>query len=193
MGNTLFCHISYISVLYIYVVDPSEEEIRGTATNQLERLRAMEGVSKAALAFYEKATEEQKKMATDFFKSMDIDGDGTITLEEFEKAFKDKGFSKDKVTDFFHKLDANGNGTLDFEEVLAFYWICERSRCDGCGVPMYGIHFSCTECHSGKDSNGGSGFNLCSDCYLVAKVSHKHAALVEKDMLTVSENFPLIQ
>ena len=144
----------------------------------------MEEVSKAALAFYETATEEQKKTATVFFKSMDIDGDGTITLEEFEKAFKDKGFSKEKVIDFFHKLDANGNGTLDFEETLPFYWICQRPRCDGCGVPMYGIYFSCTECHAGE---GDSGFNLCSDCHMVAKVGHKHDTLVKKNMLTVSD------
>ncbi|RVW90122.1 hypothetical protein CK203_035910 [Vitis vinifera] len=43
----------------------------------------MEEIREAALAYYEAGTQEQKQLAWAFFQTLDVDGDGTVSIQEF--------------------------------------------------------------------------------------------------------------
>jgi len=56
------------------------------------------------------------------FKKYDLDGDGTIHLEELRKALTTKGepMTNEEVDEFFSDMDKDGNGRIDFEEFISY-------------------------------------------------------------------------
>jgi Ca2+-binding EF-hand superfamily protein len=81
----------------------------------------MEELHMAASAYYKNASPEVKKLAEDFFYSMDTDQDGQVSIDEFTDFFKQLDDSMDRS--FFAAFDRNGNGSLQFEEVLTLNYI----------------------------------------------------------------------
>lgn len=85
------------------------------AENQLQRAIMLYFVT-----FYD--LKEEKKKLTEVFKSLDKDGDGTITKEELVEGLKragDKFFFTDRQIDqVFKELDLNDTKAIDFSEFL---------------------------------------------------------------------------
>lgn len=50
------------------------------------------------------------------FNKYDADGSGSISLEEFKKAFIGKQISERQWVKIVKEIDIDGNGTIDFEE-----------------------------------------------------------------------------
>ncbi|XP_031374511.1 calmodulin-like [Punica granatum] len=83
----------------------------------------MEELRNAALANYQSLTEKQKGLAKEFFKSMDTDGDGSVSLVEFLEFLQEAGmYNGTDSADMFKMFDRDGNGTLDFNEVITLYY-----------------------------------------------------------------------
>jgi Ca2+-binding EF-hand superfamily protein len=82
---------------------------------------AMEELHMAALAYYNESSPKEKKLAEDFFDSMDTDQDGQVSIDEFADFFKQLDDSMGRS--FFAALDRNGNGSLQFGEVLTLNYI----------------------------------------------------------------------
>jgi len=56
------------------------------------------------------------------FKKYDIDGDGSIHLDELRKALTTRGepMTNEEVDEFFKEMDKDGSGTIDFEEFISW-------------------------------------------------------------------------
>ncbi|KAL6342990.1 hypothetical protein AAG906_017010 [Vitis piasezkii] len=55
----------------------------------------MEEIREAALAYYEAGTQEQKQLAWAFFQTLDVDGDGTVSIQEFVNFLRGRGYPND--------------------------------------------------------------------------------------------------
>ncbi|KAK4421638.1 hypothetical protein Salat_2114400 [Sesamum alatum] len=132
----------------------------------MERLRAI------ADAHYRASPPAVKALAYDFFKALDADGDGKVSLVEFLEFMKLEGYTRLSSPHFFRDLDRDRNGTLDFWEVLTLYYIIKSGRplCDCCGILIPGTFFSCVECFDGP----GGSYSLCIYCYRSNRSSHNH-------------------
>ncbi|RVW99451.1 hypothetical protein CK203_038426 [Vitis vinifera] len=137
----------------------------------------MEEIREAALAYYEAGTQEQRQLARAFFQTLDVDGDGIVSVQEFVDFLRGRGYRLLDNPSFFQALDRDGNGCLDFYEVLTLYYIIKSGRpfCDGCGVFLKGLFFTCLDCYESSHTT----FNLCSACYRGKRFSHQHAAILD--------------
>ncbi|KAL2455863.1 Calcium-binding EF-hand family protein [Forsythia ovata] len=148
------------------------EEIRKVARACFQRgsseKKELEDIGKVARAYFERSSSEEKTSARVFFGELDDNGDGKISVQEFESVT-----SSSHVKDLFKNLDENGDGILDFNEVLAFYYM-EKTGVPGCGSCkelLLGPYFSCATC-LGK---GSESYDLCCDCYSGGEYSHEHS------------------
>ncbi|XP_030933846.1 uncharacterized protein LOC115959548 [Quercus lobata] len=123
----------------------------------------MEELHMAASAYYSNASDELRQRATEFFNSMDTNGDGGVSFNEFVQFFVQNGYNRGDPN-FFRSLDRNGDGFLDFFEVLTFYYVFKTRSvwCKYCGVYLTGLYFTCVECF---DHARGNTYDLCSTCY----------------------------
>ncbi|KAL0456892.1 UNVERIFIED_CONTAM: hypothetical protein Slati_1028400 [Sesamum latifolium] len=131
----------------------------------------MEGMRQIATAYYERASEEEKESAEEFFRKLDVNGDGRVSLLELKRSVG-SWLSTETV---FKQLDENGDGTLDFYEVLAVYYIVNKVNlhvCNGCLGLLVGPYFSCLLC-LGKSPDT---FDLCCNCYRRGTVAHEHSS-----------------
>ncbi|XP_050219842.1 uncharacterized protein LOC130014565 [Mercurialis annua] len=147
----------------------------------------MEEISETAKAYYANLSEKHKRLASDFFKEMDTDGDGKITFEEYEQHIKKKkGCKTISTQEFFKKLDKDGDGSLDFDEFIAVHYLCSSERiyfCDECKEFLYGVYFTCVQCFNGSS---GNSYDLCCSCYREKNINH------HKDALFL-DNYTLLQ
>ena len=137
----------------------------------------MEEIREAALAYYEAGTQEQKQLAWAFFQTLDVDGDGTVSVQEFVNFLRGRGYRLFDNANFYRALDCDGNGCLDFYEVLTFFYIIKSGRpfCDGCGIFLKGLFFTCLNCYESSHTT----FDLCSACYRGKRFSHQNAAILD--------------
>ncbi|CAA2976329.1 Ca2+ sensor (EF-Hand superfamily) [Olea europaea subsp. europaea] len=137
----------------------------------------MEELREIARAHYKAGSPEVQTLAYEFFKSLDMNGDGRVQLHEFLAFMRQEGHSRMYNTYFFHELDRDHNGTLDFGEVMTLYYIIKSGRpfCDWCGQFIPGIFFSCVECFE----NPLGSFTLCQDCYKSKNCDHNHYGRVQ--------------
>lgn len=76
----------------------------------------------AAMAYYRSMQPNQQSLAHDFFKALDTDGSGTVSLSEFLEFLRVVGLVNNRNgTVLFSLFDRDGNGTLDFFEVVALF------------------------------------------------------------------------
>jgi calcium-dependent protein kinase len=57
--------------------------------------------------------------STLWFRVIDKDNSGSISLQEFRQALKGKGINEDMISNVFEKIDQDHNGTITFSEFLA--------------------------------------------------------------------------
>nr|POE70734.1 putative ribonuclease h protein [Quercus suber] len=91
----------------------------------------MEELHMAASAYYRNASNELRQRATEFFHSMDTNGDGGVSFNMFVQFFVQNGYNR-VARNFFRSLDSNGDGFLDFFEVLTFYYILKTRGGNSC-------------------------------------------------------------
>jgi Ca2+-binding EF-hand superfamily protein len=67
--------------------------------------------------------DDEGKTVKKIFKHFDLDGFGTIEMNEFTKSLETLGcvFKSFEIEALFKKYDANANGKLDYEEFAAFF------------------------------------------------------------------------
>ncbi|KAH6768417.1 hypothetical protein C2S51_013753 [Perilla frutescens var. frutescens] len=148
----------------------------------MERLRAI------ADAHYRAAPPPVKALAYDFFRALDANQDGRVSLHEFLAFMKHDGHTRLANPHFFKELDRDGNGALDFWEVLTLFYIIKSGRplCECCGILIPGTYFSCVECF---DSSTVASYSLCIYCYRSNKSSHNHDGHQQfLDTFTLLEN-----
>lgn len=138
----------------------------------------MEELSKLAMAYYLASPDHLKKLADDFFKAMDHDGDNKIDLQEFLEFMRDEGYAQMTNPSFFRQLDLDKNGTLEFYEVMTVYYIVKSGRpfCDHCKKFITSTYLTCVGCLEGPI---GGSFYLCPDCYMDQKHNHAHGGLCQ--------------
>ncbi|CAI9776038.1 unnamed protein product [Fraxinus pennsylvanica] len=76
----------------------------------------MEGIKEFAIAYYERATEEEKKKAQEYFNELDRNRDGKVSLLEFKKSVS-SWLSSEKV---FKQLDAKGK--FEHEHSIRYFF-----------------------------------------------------------------------
>ncbi|XP_050255250.1 uncharacterized protein LOC126701172 [Quercus robur] len=131
----------------------------------------MEELHMAASAYYSNASDELRQRAIEFFNSMDTNGDGGVSFNEFIQFFVQNGYNR-VDPNFFRSLDRNGDGFSDFFEVLTFYYIFKTRgvSCGYCRIGLMTLYFTCVACF---DNAGGNTYDLCSTCY-EARRHHQH-------------------
>ncbi|GLT76805.1 hypothetical protein SLA2020_484430 [Shorea laevis] len=107
----------------------------------------MEELHMAAAAYYNNSSVQLQQLATDFFRSMDMNRDGRVSFNEFVAFFSQCGYNWIDPN-FFCSLDRNRDGSLDFPEVLTLYYIMKTRGvwCRNCGACLMGLYFTCVAC-----------------------------------------------
>ncbi|KAF9612768.1 hypothetical protein IFM89_003778 [Coptis chinensis] len=115
----------------------------------------MEEIRKVALVYYANSSDETKETVKKIFKSMDANGSGKISINEFEENVK-KRWSRFKP-ELFTELDQDGDGLLDFEEIIVFYYMAN--------------------CYVQRSNN--QSFDLCLNCYETKQFTHSHQIFLD--------------
>ncbi|KAH6827796.1 hypothetical protein C2S53_017155 [Perilla frutescens var. hirtella] len=130
-----------------------------------------DGIRRIARAYYERASEEEKNEAKQYFSELDKNGDGKIKVTELKSRY-----SGTLVDNYFKKLDSDGDGVLGFSDVLVLFYIKKDKVgvgivCDGCDELTFGDpYFSCVLCLPKHPQT----YDLCCDCYGRGKLEHCH-------------------
>ena len=132
----------------------------------------MEDLHIAASAYYWSASNQIRQHAEEFFYSMDTNGDGGVSFNEFAQFIVQNGYP---CPDFnlFRGLDRNGDRFLDFYEVLTFYYVWKTRVvfCARCENFQLGLYFTCVACFDNARSTGQT-YDLCTVCY--EEMGHQH-------------------
>ncbi|PIN00979.1 hypothetical protein CDL12_26516 [Handroanthus impetiginosus] len=113
----------------------------------------MESLREIVTAYYERSNDNEKETAEEFFRKLDLNSDGKVSLTELKKSVGAR-LSNELI---FRQLDESGDGTLDFYKVLAVYYMVKLLVCSGCCELLDGPYFTCLLC-LGK---GNDTFDLC--------------------------------
>ncbi|CAE8641125.1 unnamed protein product, partial [Polarella glacialis] len=74
----------------------------------------------------------QEKQLWDAFQKFDVNGDGKIQADEFNKLMESLGnFTAKEIKRLFSEADSDGSGSVDWREFLA--WICSGAATKGMG------------------------------------------------------------
>ncbi|KAG5554149.1 hypothetical protein RHGRI_011878 [Rhododendron griersonianum] len=132
------------------------------------------------MTYYANMSIGQKQAVQNFYKSLDANGDGKVTSQEYLDALRKAGLNQTSLpSNLFQVLDENNDGTLDLEECVTFYYMITGQRlvsCDGCGSYMLGLHFLCVECYRVSKEKT---FDLCGSCYRNKNFNHAHSYFLD--------------
>ncbi|KAL7082063.1 hypothetical protein ACP275_14G076900 [Erythranthe tilingii] len=129
----------------------------------------MDEIYGIAKAYYARATEEEKEKAKNYFRSLDVNCKGKVSLDEY-KAKVSQRYANDTM---FNTFDRNGDGSLDFEEVSVLHFVHNiyvMRWCVACSGSLPGLHFSCLSCEKDEPNT----FDLCCSCYGEGNFEHHH-------------------
>ncbi|KAG6738398.1 hypothetical protein POTOM_058014 [Populus tomentosa] len=132
----------------------------------------MDEIRRAAAAYFENLSDEDKRNAKSYFNEMDKDGDQKINRDEYVEHLN-KG-DNTVLPSLFTALDKDGNGSLNFEETIVLYYLIQSGRaiiCQSCKKFLAGAYFTCSECFFNNDDSV-STFDVCYDCYCGKKFRH---------------------
>ncbi|KAH7858483.1 hypothetical protein Vadar_024364 [Vaccinium darrowii] len=143
----------------------------------------MEEMRGAAMAHYVNMSNKKQQEVVKFFNSIDKNGDGDVSTEEFLDFIRKKGYNMELPQNVFKLLDENNDGTLNFEETVTFFYMITFKKftfCKGCGIYLSGLHFVCVKCHKADKEKT---YDLCSSCYRNKNHSHTHTKFLDNDAL----------
>ncbi|CAN6858249.1 unnamed protein product [Brassica oleracea] len=155
----------------------------------------MQELNEAAIAYYNNSSTDQQNLAWQFFLSMDGDGNGRVSFQEYTDFLcRTTGLAWVR-REMFQELDRNRDGQLDFWEVLTLYYVA-RTRTIGCRTclqPLIGLYFTCVTCFESQcvcDT-----FDLCVNCYMRRNYNHPHRVFLDSFVLLRSKRShpPLLQ
>ncbi|KAK2643767.1 hypothetical protein Ddye_018962 [Dipteronia dyeriana] len=146
----------------------------------------MEELREAAIAYYNNGSSDVQMVAWNFFKSMDVNGDGNVSLIEFVEFLRHRGYHWISPN-LFTELDRNGDGCLDFWEVLTMYYMVKTRSvcCRGCRTILKGLYFTCVICFDHE----GDAYDMCSTCYGRRTFSHHHNSFFDSYVLLGSRRW----
>ncbi|MCO5572523.1 hypothetical protein L7F22_026278 [Adiantum nelumboides] len=127
---------------------------------------------------YSRLPDAFKIKASEFFDTLDLDGDGTVTLSELLNSNLEGNFGEDFIKDVFYSLDVEGKNHLNFRESLTLYYLCMYSArlCEGCerNIP-HGLGYTCLKCwKEGVSSVHNQAYCVCLECYSSLNYQHEH-------------------
>ncbi|KAF7150130.1 hypothetical protein RHSIM_Rhsim02G0046300 [Rhododendron simsii] len=131
------------------------------------------------MAYYANMPKDQQKKLLKFYKSLDKDGDGKVSIHEYMDFLVRKGLTQHVPPNLFKLLDKDGGGTLDFEESITLFYMFTCSRlviCDGCQSYLWGVHFLCVKCYN---ADKVKTYNLCCSCYRNKNFTHEHSSFMD--------------
>lgn len=147
----------------------------------------MQELNEAAIAYYNNGSTDQQNLAWQFFLSMDGDGNGRVSFQEYTDFLcRTTGLAWVR-REMFQELDRNRDGQLDFWEVLTLYYVA-RTRTIGCRTclqPLIGLYFTCVTCFESQcvcDT-----FDLCVNCYMRRNYNHPHRVFLDSFVLLRSK------
>ncbi|KAK3187698.1 hypothetical protein Dsin_027259 [Dipteronia sinensis] len=139
----------------------------------------MEELREAAIAYYYNSSGDLQMTACNFFRSIDANGDGSVSLIEFVEFLRQRGYHWISP-DLFTELDRNGDGCLD---LTMYYMVKTRSVCcRGCRTILKGLYFTCVI----RFDHVGDAFDICSMCYGRRTFSHQHNSFLDSYVLLQS-------
>ena len=111
------------------IKNATEKEIKNdsktkTALDNLRKFAAKQKLQQASIAFivHQMSTNEYAKELRELFKSMDVSGDGRLTIDElksgYEKHFKGLTFTDKEYEEMMNNLDSDKSGYIEYEEFL---------------------------------------------------------------------------
>ncbi|KAL7177567.1 hypothetical protein ACSBR2_030844 [Camellia fascicularis] len=102
----------------------------------------MEEIRETAQVYYKAVPKKVRKLAKEFFKKMDDNRDGKVSLAEFAGFMGEEGYEAMNNLAFFEEINKNKNGELDFDDVKTLYYIIQSGRplCGCCRKLIVGIH-----------------------------------------------------
>ncbi|KAI8566554.1 hypothetical protein RHMOL_Rhmol02G0049700 [Rhododendron molle] len=139
----------------------------------------MEEMREAAMAYYANMSKDQQKTLVSFYKSIDANGNGEVSIQEYLDSLVKKGHNLGLHTNLFKLLDKNDHGTLDFEESVTFFYMLTSNRlviCAGCQSYLWGLHFLCIKCHKVDKEKT---YDLCCSCYRNKNFTHAHSCFMD--------------
>ncbi|KAI8030587.1 hypothetical protein LOK49_LG01G01329 [Camellia lanceoleosa] len=110
----------------------------------------MEEKRETAQVYYKAMPKKARKLAKEFFKKMDDNGDTKVSLIKFAGLMGEEGYEAMNNPTFFKEIIKNKNGELDFDDVKTLYYIIQSGRpmC-GCSRKLIvGMNFTCVKCFS---------------------------------------------
>ncbi|KAH6765310.1 hypothetical protein C2S51_016559 [Perilla frutescens var. frutescens] len=134
-----------------------------------------DAIRRIARAYYERASEEEKNEAKQFFSELDKNGNGKIKVTELKSRYSEN--ENLKIINFFKKLYSDdGDRVLGFSDVLVLFYIKKGKVgvelwCNGCREFLFGDpYFSCVLCLPKYPRS----YDLCCDCYGRGKLELCH-------------------
>ena len=126
----------------------------------------------AASAYFQFASNETRQRALEFFNSMDTNGDGGVSFNEFSQFIVQHGYARPNFN-LFRSLDRDGNCSLDFTEFITFYYVWKTRvvSCACCQNFLLERYFTCVACFDNARSTGHT-YDLCTVCY--EEMGHQH-------------------
>ncbi|KAI8003458.1 hypothetical protein LOK49_LG08G02582 [Camellia lanceoleosa] len=144
----------------------------------------MESIRQTAQVYYKTMPGNVRSLAKEFFKKMDRNEDGKVSMAEFAGFMAEVGYVAMNNTSFFEEINKNKNGELDFDDVKTLYYILESGRplCGGCRKFIKGMYFTCVTCFTCK----AQSFCLHRDCFGSGEYIHRHSDFVDNYALLES-------
>ncbi|CAL5413658.1 unnamed protein product [Camellia sinensis] len=145
----------------------------------------MEEIRETAQVYYKVVFENVRSLAKEFFKKMDDNRDGKVSLAKFAGFMAEAGYPAMNNPSFFEEINKNKNGELDFDDVKTLYYILQNGRplCGCCRKFIVRMYFTCVKCFRCETQS----FCLHRACFGRGQYVHKHSDFVDMLCLNPSD------
>ncbi|GMP77629.1 hypothetical protein CsSME_00033841 [Camellia sinensis var. sinensis] len=145
----------------------------------------MEEIPETAQVYYKVVFENVRSLAKEFFKKMDDNRDGKVSLAKFAGFMAEAGYPAMNNPSFFEEINKNKNGELDFDDVKTLYYILQNGRplCGCCRKFIVRMYFTCVKCFRCETQS----FCLHRACFGRGQYVHKHSDFVDMLCLNPSD------